>query len=118
MNPPALPMVLALLFSTAPPPEAEELELEGVVEPVLPNEAVVAIRRFEAIFRNPGAIDFPGDGGGPPLLVPVRGLRRCGVDFIFAGERGGLSGADKVLGTFRVVTCSELPAADCCCLTV
>ena len=109
VKPPVVPMVDD--FDLRPLPEADELELDEV-DPLLPpamSDDVVLILRFDAILRSPGAIGLAGEGGRPAPMPPS-GLRRWGVDFIFAGERGGLNGADSVLGTLRVVTCPETPA--------
>lgn len=104
VKPPVLPMVEDLLLR--PLPEAEELELQEVEPVLLPpatrQDEAVLMRRFEAIFRRLGATGFAGEGGRP-VVIPPSGLRRCGVDFILAGDRGGLKGADRVLGTFPVV---------------
>lgn len=109
------PMVLLRGLSVDPP--ADELELDDD-EPVLlpPVPALSVMRRFEAIFRSPCAGCLDGDGGSP-ATIPPSGLRRCGVDFILAGDRGGLRGAESMVGAFRVTTCPPicLLAACCCC---
>ena len=130
VKPPASPKVLVLPFKP-PPPEADELELDDV-DPALPlpasvdDEATVLILRFEAIFRSPGAVVLAGKDGNPAVPTP-NGLRRWGVDLVLAGDRGGLNGAESVLGAFLVVTWPELlPAClmaavciwrncSCCC---
>jgi hypothetical protein len=75
--------------------------------PLPPTETDWLTLRLEAIFLNPGICLLGGETGN--VAVPRRGLRKCGVDFILAGERGGLSGPIKVLGTFLVVMVDILP---------
>ncbi len=105
VNPPVLPRMLPLLRRT--PPLAETDELDDELDPPLP-VVVVVMRRFEAIFRSPGASGFAGEGGN--ALVPTIGLLRWGVDFILAGDLGGLNGPVSVPGTFLVVSPVDEPA--------
>jgi len=100
------PMLL-LLFFRPWPLALVELEDEAEDGPA-GNAEVVLMRLLDAILRNAGAVGFEGEGGRPAIMPP-RGLLRCGVDFIFAGDLGGLRGAERLLGALSVVIALDDP---------